>query len=458
MRTTSTWAMKRQAIYGLFFLTIVVLFIVYIYIKFFYSTPTCFDNIQGPDEAGVDCGGACTRICPFEVLQPSVEWARSFRVTTGVYNAVAYVENLNRKAATAELRYTFSLYDDAGLIVERSGTTILPPNSVYPIFEGRIETGGRIPTKTFLELEEPDLWQPAESGSEQFVMVDRELVDADDKPRLNAVVRNDGLTEARQVEVIATIFDTNRTALASSRTFIDNFGPRSDEQVVFTWPEPIAKTIKSCEIPTDVVLAIDLSGSMNNDGDNPPEPLTSVKNAASAFIGRLGSDDMVGVVTFATEATTTINLSADKAKAALIVSELVIDPEEESGSTNTGMAIGLAGFEVTSERHNPDARKVVVLLTDGLATAPDENPEEYALDVATQVNRFGIELYTIGLGEQVNMDFVRQIATEPSYAYQALTTEDLDRIYQTITSALCEEGAAVIDIIAKSDTGFVPLR
>lgn len=170
MRTTRFWALKRQLIYGTFFALIGLLFLAYIYMSYFYQAPNCFDNLQNFDETGIDCGGSCVRICPFDASQPNVKWARSFKVTEGQYNAVAYVENSNRLAASPAVNYTFSLYDEAGLILERSGTTILPPDSVYPIFEGRIMTGSRIPTRTFLDIEPPELWQPATAGREQFTI------------------------------------------------------------------------------------------------------------------------------------------------------------------------------------------------------------------------------------------------------------------------------------------------
>jgi hypothetical protein len=100
----------------------------------------------------------------------------------------------------------------------------------------------------------------------------------------------------------------------------------------------------------------------------------------------------------------------------------------------------------------------MVLLTDGLATAPDKNPEEFALNFANFAKSKDVEIYAIGLGEQVNMEFVKSLATDPTYSYQALTSSDVDRIYQTITSSLCEEGAAVIDVIPKTGASFELLR
>lgn len=457
MRTTASWAFWRRAQYIAFFSFVLLLLTGFLYYKFLYTLPTCFDGRENGMETGVDCGGGCTRICAFEVTQPEVQWARSFKITEGQYNAVAYVENRNMRAATPELQYTFSLYDDAGLIVERSGVTVLPPDSVYPIFEGQLITGTRVPTRTFLDIKEPELWIPATYGRDQFTIVERTLARVDTEPRLDAVLQNNDLEEARDVEVVATIFDKERNALTSSRTVIDTFPPRSEQTVVFTWPEPIAKTIRSCEIPTDVLVAIDLSGSMNDDGGTPPQPITAVLSAAERFVSRLQTRDRVGIITFATDAVLALPLSSNGAMVQQAILSLAIAPAEEQGSTNTGDALLRAAEGFSGTQHNENARKVLVLLTDGLATAPEEEPEAYALAVATALKERNVELYVIGLGERVNFEFIQALASRPDTAYQALTNEDVERIYQTITASLCEDGPAVIEIVPKTATSFEQL-
>lgn len=448
--------MQYFAGFAIFFLAIGA----WIYFTYFYQAPTCFDNAQNGDEAGVDCGGACVRICAFSVEQPTVEWARAFRVTKGLYNAVGYVENTNREAASPHVNYTFSLFDDAGLIKEVKGTTILPPDGLYPIFEGRIETGSRVPTRTFLTLDPVEFWQPATAGRDQFTVVDRELSNTDSRPRLDSTLRNNDLLEATEVEVVATIFNAEGTALAASRTFVDNFAGRSDSNLFFTWPEPIAPTLKSCEVPTDVLVVIDVSGSMDDDGNDPPQPLTAVKEAAARFINRLGTNDQSGVVTFATAAATLRPLSNDTAGAAAVVGGITIPTGAASSYTNTSEGIAAAAAELQSANHNENARKVMVMLTDGLATAPGTNEEAdaAALSAALAAKDAGINVYAIGLGANVNMDFITSVASAPEQAYQALSSADIDRIYQTITGAICEQGPAVIDIVPKSAAGFVPLR
>ena len=454
MSIVRKWAFWRRLQYGTGFGVFWLLIFGGVYITNFYQSPTCFDGRQNGEERGADCGGICSRICVFDAKAPTVQWSRSFRVTDGQYNAVGYIENINVSAASPEVPYTISLYDAQGLIAQRMGTTILPPDSVYPVFEARIDTQGRVPTQTFMELGEITTWVTALRGREQFTVQSRELSGAGTQPRLEAQVYNNNLENVGEVEIIATIFDARGNALTSSRTFVDDFAPRTMQTAVFTWPEPIAKTLRSCDVPTDVLLAIDLSGSMNNDGDTPPEPVTSVLAAAQAFTSRLQVDDQVALVTFATEALTRNTLTSDVQQVATDIAALIIDPEEETGSTNTGDALYRGGEELVSARHNPEARQVMILLTDGLATAPDEEPEKYALDAALKVKQQDVNVFTIGLGESVNMDFVEQIASSPKQAYKALSVADIDRIYKTITAEICEDGAAIIEVIPKTSAGF----
>lgn len=415
-----------------------------------FPEATCFDGVQNGAERGVDCGGECARICAIDVQPPRVAWARSFAVSDGQYNAVAYIENRNAEAATEELRYTITLYDERGAITERSGVTTLPPDSTYPIFEGRLITRDREPIRTVVELKPTTEWYASETGRRSLTVPTFDLLDVDTAPRLEATLVNRELTEAEDVAVVATIFDRNGAALTASETYVERLAGDSRRDIVFTWPNPIAKTIRSCSVPIDVMLAVDLSGSMNNDQDDPPEPITSVLTAAEQFLARLRSGDQAGVVTFATDASVAHPLSADLAAARAVVSDLAIDPAEEQGSTNTGAAFAVAQEEFTSLRDNPDAREVMVILTDGLATAPDETPEEFARAQAAAVKEMGVEVYSIGLGEEVNMDFVRDIASRDETAFAALSADQIDGIYQRITGALCEDGPARVDIIPKS--------
>jgi Mg-chelatase subunit ChlD len=454
------WAFRRRFQYTSGFLSGLGMFGVLIYFLAFYSSASCFDGILNGEETFVDAGGSCVRIDPATVTPPSLVWAESFAVETGQYNAVAYVENANQTAATPALEYTFQLLNKDVVVAERSGVTVLPPNSAYPIFEGRIFTDNLAEvTETRLVLSPAQDWRPASIGRDQFRSTDIQLVDADTRPRLNVELENAELTWAENVEVVATIFNTFGEAVTASQTYIEDIAPRSTRDITFTWPNPLTRTVKSCVIPTDVVLGIDLSGSMNNDGGNPPQPISDALRAASTFAGSLQEKDQVGVVTFATQASLASQLDNSFATGAQSVLALQIAPAAETGYTNTVEALRQAKAELASARHNPDARRVLVLLTDGLPTvsgAADVVTEAEVL--AQKLTAAGVEIYAIGLGENVDVRFIQNIASESANAYFAPTGADLANIYVEITSALCEAGEGKIEVIAKTKTNFAPLR
>lgn len=454
--------MWRRLQYGGGFAAFWLFAFLVVYVVYFYDPADCFDGVQNGAETGVDCGGPCVRICAAEVDPPRIVWADSFEIIPGQYNAVAYVENRNRVAATQQLTYRLELFNDTGeIIAERSGATILPPNGVYPIFEGRIETtNDQVPAETRLTIGEPELWQPATVGRDQFQTRDIELVGAGERPRLSVILENLELRPAENVEVVATIFNEAGEPLTASQTFIDELPGRDSSEVVFTWPNPIAMTVKSCVVPTDVVVAIDLSGSMNNDGGSPPQPLASARTSAAGFVENLQAQDQVAVVTFASDAAVRNRLTPMLESAASTILNLTIDPAEERGFTNTAAALREARAELTSSRVNPDARRVLVLLTDGLPTAP-EGVEDFENQVLTEASRLAdanIEVYAIGLGSELDRSLIEGLASDPQNAYIAPDRGDLQAIYNEVSTSLCEVGPTNIDVLPKTNTNFAPLR
>ncbi len=468
------WAFWRRLQYTLGFIFVSVLLGLVIYGTQFYARPTCFDNLPNGTERGVDCDGSCKRICAISVTAPQVLWANSFEIVDGQYNAVAYIENKNIKAASPELRYTFKLIEKGAVIAERQGVTILPPNSVYPIFEGRILTlDGRQPTETVIELEPVLTWLPATIGRGQFKVQDLNLQSVDSRPRLTAKIENTELTEAKNVEVVATIFDRSGKPLTASQTFIDAFAPRSIQEVIFTWPNSIAKTVRSCEVPSDIMLVLDRSGSMAADGGTPPEPLESAKAAAQNFLSTTAGATQVGFVSYATTPTTPIEqtLTSDRKALGTAIAAVTMG-KDGIQYTNMGDAFRVALTELSSARHTNDARKVIIFLTDGDVTRP-VNPDtnlpdrEYAASYAKMeaeaAKAAGVTIYTIGFGKTLNsgeeamerdVELVRSLASGPLLYFEAPTVEDLERVYKEIAVGLCEEGPTRIEVITKTSTNF----
>src|SRR3989344_7111281 len=102
-----TWAFKRQIFYILVFIVFVGVFGFLIFSPNLNKAPSCIDNKQNGNETGIDCGGSCAKACLTQVDQVSVLWARAFKVVSGHYNAIAYLENHNKNTAINKINYRF---------------------------------------------------------------------------------------------------------------------------------------------------------------------------------------------------------------------------------------------------------------------------------------------------------------------------------------------------------------
>ena len=204
---------------------------------------------------------------------------------------------------------------------------------------------------------------------------------------------------------------------------------------------------------------------MASDGANPPQPLTAAKQAASAFVDRLTAVDQVAYISFATEASNPLDqpLTSETARLKKPIESTVI----EKGSTqytNIGDAIRRSVNELATLRANEAARPIIVLLTDGIPTRPidpqtgedKEYPATYARQMANEAKAQDVSIYTIGLGDEVESDFLAEISTSPEYYYKAASGEELGEIYQEIATAICKKGPSVIEIIPRVNTLSLP--
>lgn len=188
--------------------------------------------------------------------------------------------------------------------------------------------------------------------------------------------------------------------------------------------------------PVDVMLVIDLSGSMSG------QPLADEKVAAKSFVDRMNlAQDQVGLVSFADAATLNRQLTHDgnAVKGA-------IDALSAGGSTNMTAGINKAQAELSSSRHNPAARPVMLFMSDGVPTV---DTSASALAAAQAAKNAGTRIFAIGLGS-VDENLMRQIASSPSDYYYAPTSADLYHIYQTIAGQVtCAQAKVKVDPASK---------
>lgn len=138
---------------------------------------------------------------------------------------------------------------------------------------------------------------------------------------------------------------------------------------------------------TDIVLALDISGSMASK-DFEPSRFQAAKDVAVKFVNRRSNDNM-GLVVFAGESLSLMPLTYDRAALINAIQHV------ELGDLNDGTAIGDGLASAVNRLISGKAKsKSIILLTDGTNNA-GEVPPATAAQIARQK---GIKVYTIGVG------------------------------------------------------------
>lgn len=215
----------------------------------------------------------------------------------------------------------------------------------------------------------------------------------------------------------------------------------------------------------DIVLCIDVSGSMNAE-DLTPNRLEAAKQVAANFVDNRPTD-RIGLVVFSGESFTQCPITADHA----VVKAQILNIR--SGFLQDGTAIG-TGLATSVERlkSSKSKSKVVILLTDGENNGGLIDPQT-AKEIAKSLK---VKVYTIGVGtdgfapmleatslgtvrsnEKVNIDekLLTEIAVETGGRYfRAKDNGGLKNIYSEIDKL--EKSKVEVSTYTNYTERFVP--
>jgi len=140
----------------------------------------------------------------------------------------------------------------------------------------------------------------------------------------------------------------------------------------------------------DIMLAIDISGSMRSEDFRPKNRLYVAKQVAKEFV-RGRQQDRIGLVAFAGQSELISPLTLDYNGLASLIDGL------DFGQLPDGTAVG-AAIAQGAERLNraPGKSKVLILLTDGINNAGAVDP----VTAARLAKAVGVRIYAIGAGTQ----------------------------------------------------------
>jgi hypothetical protein len=247
-----SWASRRQSKYllGLFAVCAVILFaIAYPRLT---KAPTCTDGKQDGNETGVDCGGLCDRMCMSDVSDPLILWSRAFQISGSTYSLVAYVQNQNKDAAVAEASYEFKVYDTNNtLIGRRDGTTFIPPNQQFAVFEPRFDAGqATVKSVSFEFTSSPLIWvKKAPTIQTLPITIDHIVMGANpSSPSLSAQVNNNSIYDLPSFNVVTILYDSDHNAISASETYNAGLPSNQSAPLLFTWPEAFRENVATKDI------------------------------------------------------------------------------------------------------------------------------------------------------------------------------------------------------------------
>ncbi len=174
----------------------------------------------------------------------------------------------------------------------------------------------------------------------------------------------------------------------------------------------------------DIVLLVDRSSSMDKVDASGRRKIEAAREAAELFVGLMDlSRDQVALVTFESAPQLRVPLTHD---ADTIIGSLGFDAY---GGTDIAAGISVAESELRSARHRPDAKPIIILLTDG---NPFNTTRLTTVAAADDSRYHGTTIYTIGLGEDADPNLLRVLAKTPKHYFYAPTAAELEREYRKI--------------------------
>ncbi|HQJ05778.1 MAG TPA: VWA domain-containing protein, partial [Spirochaetota bacterium] len=149
----------------------------------------------------------------------------------------------------------------------------------------------------------------------------------------------------------------------------------------------------------DIMIALDVSGSMTTSDFFSYSRIEGAKNILQKFVAKR-KGDRIGLVTFAESSFLKCPATVNFDLLTKVIGKIFIDPNKQSStSIGIGLASAINRLLQMKDNANPDS-KIAILVTDGINNSGEISPEA-ATEIALQT---GIKVYTVGIGESNEVD------------------------------------------------------
>ncbi|KAJ8308221.1 hypothetical protein KUTeg_013095, partial [Tegillarca granosa] len=182
----------------------------------------------------------------------------------------------------------------------------------------------------------------------------------------------------------------------------------------------------------DIIFLLDSSSSEGS--SNFQKQIDFIKNFTDHFT--IGPDKVqIGLVTFSTAPTNQfwLNSYSNKPDLQQALSSIKYSP----GVTYTDLALRFVTNNSFTSSHGGrgfDAPKILIVMTDGLSTNPNET-----IKAAYALHNQGIKTFSIGIGDAVGQRELQTIATDASMVFNVADFNALSTIQKSLTETTCKK-------------------
>jgi VWFA-related protein len=226
-------------------------------------------------------------------------------------------------------------------------------------------------------------------------------------------------SESGDVVAVVSVVDTSGRPVVglTKENFVAHIGGETAAQAGSPAPISQITTAVNSNIGVAVVLAVDVSGSMQGD------PLFQARGAARTFVEGLAPIDSVALVTFSDGVTPVLNFTTDRGAVSA-----GLDSLQAVGNTALYQAASVSAYVAASAQTQ---RKAVILLSDGVDFGNRSAVSRE--DSLTQAAAIGAPFFTIGLGSDIDRAYLEALAQGTGGRFlETPTAQGLSELYRAI--------------------------
>lgn len=217
----------KYLLYGGFYLFVWAIAAGLIYLIFFQTAPSCFDNQQNQDETGIDCGGSCID-CGLKYINSLVVSRPLIFKNNDQISFWAKVQNPNLAYGSDKLDYRVNFYDSQNnLLLTLNRTSFIYAGETKNVLEAGFRVSRGAAVRAELVIDESSLnWRPAAEWMAPILeTAEVKSVIQKDQAVITGVVKNPSSFSMTKVTVGAVLNNRSGFPLGVSKTDLGGLSP-----------------------------------------------------------------------------------------------------------------------------------------------------------------------------------------------------------------------------------------